>query len=133
MPSPQSGSAGQAVTPAAPVAPFDADNADPGEMTAVKAQQQQAQTGKYGTPPVQPYKLPKTPEDKKKKSWIEIMLIDEDNKPVTGERYQITLPDGKTVAEGTTNEKGLARVNWIDPGMCKITFPDRDKEAWKRA
>ena len=45
---------------------------------------------------------------------------------------RITLPDG-TVAEGTLDEKGFARVDGIDPGACQITFPNLDKEAWNPA
>jgi hypothetical protein len=70
---------------------------------------------------------------KEEKSWIEIELVDEENQPVPGERYRITLSDGKTLAEGTTDANGQARVNDIDRGTCKITFPDLDKDAWKEA
>ena len=133
MASPQSGKAGQAVKPTDPKAPFEADKADPGEVSAMKAEQQQTQTGKYGSTPVQPFKSPQDPEEKKKKkSWIEIELVGEDKKPIAGEPYRITLPDGETVAEGTTDEKGLGRVDGIDPGSCKITFPKRDQEAWTK-
>ena len=47
--------------------------------------------------------------------------------------YRITLPDGETLAEGTLDEKGFARVSNIDPGSCKITFPSLDQEAWEKA
>jgi hypothetical protein len=52
---------------------------------------------------------------------------------VPGEPYRVTLPDGTTVADGTLDEKGYARVENIDPGTCKVTFPNRDKSAWKHA
>ena len=68
-----------------------------------------------------------------KKSWIEIELVDEDDNPIAGERYKITLPDGKTVATGTTDSNGLARVSGIDPGTCKISFPNLDKDTWEKA
>ncbi len=74
-----------------------------------------------------------TDEEEKKKSWIEIELVDEEDNPVPGERYRITLPDGKTLAEGRLDDKGFARVDGIDPGTCQITFPDLDKEAWEPA
>ena len=44
----------------------------------------------------------------------------------------MTLPDG-TVAGGTLDEKGLARLEGIEPGSCKITFPNLDEEAWVKA
>jgi type VI secretion system secreted protein VgrG len=130
MPSPKSGNAGSAVSPAAPTAPFDADDANPGAVEQIKAVQLQTQTGKYGSVQTTPYKPPQTKEEKeKKKSWIEIELKDQEDQPIPGERYQITLPDG-TVDEGTLDENGKARVDGIDPGSCKVTFPDLDKDSW---
>src|SRR5437899_968151 len=116
MPSPKSGSAGSAVSPADPKKPQEADKADPGEVEKIKAEQRQTKTGKYGSVQTKPNKLPKTKDEKaKKKSWIEIKLVDKNNKPVPGEAYRVTLPDGETVAEGTLDEKGFARVNGIEP------------------
>ena len=68
----------------------------------------------------------------KKKSWIKLKLVDEEGKPVPGESYKVTLPDGR-VASGSLNEKGEAEVKGIDPGSCKITFPNLDKDAWEEA
>jgi type VI secretion system secreted protein VgrG len=134
MPSPKSGNAGSAVTPADPTAAFDADDANPGVVEQITATQLQTQTGKYGSVQVKPYKPPQTQEEKAKKpSWIEIVMVDEDGNPVPGEAYSITLPDGETVAEGTLDDKGFARVDGIDPGTCQITFPDLDQDAWKKA
>ncbi len=134
MPSPKSGNAGSSVTPTDPGQAQEADNADPGEVEKIKAEQLQTKSGKYGSTPVKPYKPPQTQEEsEKKKSWIEIELVDEEKKPVPGEKYKISLPDGETVAEGTLNEKGFARVDGIEPGTCKITFPELDQEAWEKA
>jgi hypothetical protein len=65
-------------------------------------------------------------------TWIEICLIGEDRKPIPGERYKIELPDGST-REGRLDDKGLARVDGIDPGSCTVSFPALDEEAWVRA
>lgn len=65
-----------------------------------------------------------------KKHWVEIALVDQDGNPVPGENYAITVPGGSVVT-GSLNEKGRARVNGIDPGTCKITFPDLDQHAWE--
>jgi type VI secretion system secreted protein VgrG len=70
-------------------------------------------------------------EDETEKSFIEIELVDEDGKPVPGERYRVETPDGK-VAEGTLDEKGFARINRVKPGNCKVTFPKLDKDAWEK-
>lgn len=133
MPSPKDGKAGSPVDPADPQKPEEADKADPGEVEKVKAEQRQTKTGKYGSVPVKPYKAGEDGDEAGKKSWIEVELVDEQQHPVPGEKYRITLPDGQTVAEGTLDEKGLARLEGIDPGTCKITFPELDREAWKRA
>jgi type VI secretion system secreted protein VgrG len=52
--------------------------------------------------------------------------------PVPGLKYRVTLPDD-TVAAGTLDDKGFARIEGIPAGRCKITFPDLDKEAWEPA
>ncbi len=56
--------------------------------------------------------------------------MDEDGHPVPDQSYAITVPGGKVV-EGTLNAKGRARVNGIDPGTCKITFPDFHQDSWE--
>jgi hypothetical protein len=58
-------------------------------------------------------------------------LLDQQGKPVPNEPYLIELPDGSTV-DGNLDGMGLARVDGIDPGTCKITFPDLDKRIWRR-
>ena len=133
MPSPKSGKAGSVVPPADPKKAEEADKANPGEVDKVKAEQRQTKSGKYGSEKVKPHKPPQTEEEKeKKKSWIEIKLVDEEGQPVPGEKYRVTLPDGETVAEGTLDDKGFARIEGIDPGTCRITFPLLDSSAWKR-
>jgi type VI secretion system secreted protein VgrG len=77
-----------------------------------------------------PQEADEKPEEEK--GWIEIELLDEDDRPIAGERYRVILADGSTVAQGTTDDKGCARVGGIDPGTCKVTFPDRDKAAWSK-
>jgi hypothetical protein len=69
--------------------------------------------------------------DPTKTSWVEIELLDDHGKPVPGEQYLITLPDGTDV-EGTLDSNGRARVDGIDPGTCKITFPTIDKRCWHK-
>jgi len=122
----KSGKAGSPVSPAAPDAAEDADIADPGKVDEIKAEQIKTKSGKYGSEKVKPYKA-----DEEKTSWIEIEMVDEEDEPVTGEIYKITLPDD-SVAQGSLDNKGFARIEGIDPGTCKITFPDLDKDAWEK-
>jgi hypothetical protein len=80
----------------------------------------------------EPEQAPEIVHEKEEKVWIEIMLVDETNHPVAGERFRILLPNGKKV-EGKTDSRGMARVDNIDPGTCQVTFPYLDREAWERA
>jgi len=66
-----------------------------------------------------------------KKHWVEIALVDKEGNPVPGQNYEIKLPDGSTVT-GSTDDKGSARVEGIDPGNCQIKFPTLDKTVWKK-
>ena len=67
---------------------------------------------------------------KEKKAWIEIVLVDSEGKPMPGVKYRITPPGGAPV-EGTLDQNGQAGLYQIEPGNCKITFPDLDTEAWE--
>ena len=58
-------------------------------------------------------------------------MLDQAGKAVPGEAYQIELPDGAT-SEGTLDSQGRARVDGIDPGNCKISFPNIDKKSWRK-
>ncbi len=108
-----------------------ADNAKPGSLGESFKTQRAARSPTEAAAANAPRHDPKSEENKDKKSWIEIVLVDQDDKPVPGEAYRITLPDGTTLAEGTLDEKGFAREDGIDPGTCKVTFPNLDKESWE--
>ena len=127
----KSGKAGRAVSPIEQEAAEDADVADPGMAAKVKEEQIKQQKGKYGSKPVKPHKAPETEAEKEKRnSWIEIELVGEDDQPIPGERYRITLPDG-SVAQGSLDQNGFKRVDGFEEGTCKVCFPDLDKEAWE--
>jgi len=79
-------------------------------------------------PAMTPSQLAKVRE--KDLHWIEIELFDEDNVPVSGEEYLIVTPDGQEHT-GTTDEDGWARLDGIDEGQCKISFPQLDGNTWK--
>ena len=116
MPSPKSGKSLTAVSPMEPKAPDEADKQKPGSDDSDK----------------KPHKAPGSEEEAKlKNSWIEIEMVYESNgKPVPSLPYEITLPDG-SVASGSLDEKGFARVEHFEAGACEISFPSLDKEAWE--
>lgn len=128
----KTGTAGTIVAPAQPTDALEADNADPGQVEEVKAAQKEAKTGKYGSVPVTPYKPPATPEEweGKETTWIEALLVGEDDKPISGELCEITVPDGR-VYRSSTDHEGLVRVTGFEAGSCKICFPNLDQEAWE--
>ncbi|MFN0130956.1 MAG: glycoside hydrolase family protein [Phycisphaerales bacterium] len=133
MASPKDGSAGSIVAPQAPADPVPADAADPGAMGPQwqRSRERAAEKPPAGKPTPEPGSE-EAANDGKKNGWIEFVLIDEDDNPVPGEPYKVTLPDG-TPTTGTTDEKGLVRIEGIDPGSCKITFPRWDKSSWDDA
>ncbi len=62
--------------------------------------------------------------------WIEILVLGEDDLPVSYQEVRITLPDG-TVVKSYSDQNGLARVDGIETaGNCQFTFPQLDKDAW---
>ena len=61
-------------------------------------------------------------------SWIEIKLIDEESSPIMGEKYRIVLPDG-SIMEGQLDSDGKARIERINPGTCKVSFPELNARA----
>ena len=127
---PKDGKAGKPVGPAAPDTTEGADVADPGEMAEIKAEQIEKKQGKYGSTPAKPFKSSSEEGEGEEESvWIEIELVGEDDEPIPGESSEITLPDG-SVARGTLDQNGHARVEGFEDGSCKISFPDLDKDAW---
>ena len=66
----------------------------------------------------------------KPKTWVAIHLKDDQGRAASGERYQIHLPDG-TVQHGLLDEHGKARVEGIDPGTAKVSFPDTNDSRWR--
>ncbi|MEA2343247.1 MAG: hypothetical protein QOF63_1416 [Thermoanaerobaculia bacterium] len=63
------------------------------------------------------------------RTWIEVQLIGEDDKPIPNQKYTIALPGG-AMKSGTLDENGSARIEGIPAGTCKVSFPDLDQDAW---
>jgi hypothetical protein len=66
------------------------------------------------------------------KTFVEIQLNDAEGNPASGAKYKIELPDG-SVKLGFLDVNGHARVDGVDPGNCKITFPQYDEKDWKKS
>lgn len=131
MPSPKSGKAASPVNPVDPTKALEADVANPGEVEKLKADQREVGQGKYGAARTSPYKpTVDAAEDETEQTWIEIELVDKAGRPVVGEPYRVTLANGQ-ITTGTLDEKGFARLEPVEPGLCKITFPQLEEQAWK--
>lgn len=73
---------------------------------------------------------PPTQEKPEPTDWIEVQVSDEDGNPYNGP-YKLLLPNG-TLFEGTL-ANGRARHDGIKPGTCKVSFPELDAAAWRKA
>lgn len=71
------------------------------------------------------------PQQQPDTDWIEIQLLDEQGRGISGQRYLIVLPDGRE-RRGFTDSLGSARLNRIPSGSCKVSFPDLDAKAWAK-
>jgi type VI secretion system secreted protein VgrG len=65
-------------------------------------------------------------------AWIEIRLVDDEGQPLAGELYRITTPDGRR-RDGYLNADGYAREEGFVPGMCKVAFPNIDRDTWNKS
>jgi hypothetical protein len=67
-----------------------------------------------------------------KGKWLEIELIGEDDEPIAGETYRITLSDGTLVKEGALDIQGYARIEGIAADMCFVSFPNLHENGWEK-
>lgn len=65
--------------------------------------------------------------------WIEIEMLDDDDKPHKDEKYLLLGPDGSTVRSGFLDHKGCAREDGLEALAYKISFPNLDKDVWDLA
>lgn len=88
--------------------------------------------GAPGTIPVQPSKPDRPPKSVGPvTTWIEIELIDENDAPVPAESVLVVEPSGAT-RRLTTGDKGIARLEGLEPGTCDVSFPRIDGREWAR-
>jgi hypothetical protein len=97
-----------------------AGGAQPQQQPPPNTPLQDEEAAKQGKPPPQP----------EQKHWLEIELLDDENKPIAGERYFVELPDGSKLS-GRTDSQGRARAEDVDPGTAKVSFPDLDRKTYK--
>jgi hypothetical protein len=64
------------------------------------------------------------------RTWIEIVMVGEDDAPIPFLPYRVRLPNA-AVVQGRLDENGYARIDDISPpGDCRVSFPDLDLGAW---
>lgn len=61
------------------------------------------------------------PEPAPELDWVEIELVDEDDLPIQGARFELTLPDGST-RRTRTDDRGRFFVPSTDPGQCQLRW-----------
>ena len=77
--------------------------------------------------------LPKRPPPRPGSTdWVEIVVKDQDGKPLPGIRVRLTLAD-RTVRDVKTSYEGIVNLTQIAPGQCQLELPDLDKDAWSKA
>jgi uncharacterized protein (DUF2345 family) len=118
------------ISPVAPEQVFTADSVDPDKAAQEKTAQISQKKGKYGAPKGKPFKMPSAETmDMAGNGWVEIALVDENGKPATGQKYEITLPNGKVV-KGSTDSKGRAKIQGFVSGTCQLSLPALHRDAW---
>lgn len=129
----KAGKPGTIVAPAAPTEAHEADNSDPVEVNKAKVSQRELKTGKYGKQEIKTFKPEEAKDsEEKEKSWIALKLKDkESGKGIAGEPYEVKLADG-SVATGTLDSQGEAKVDGVDPGNCEITYPNLHEKKWDK-
>jgi uncharacterized Zn-binding protein involved in type VI secretion len=65
------------------------------------------------------------------KSWIEIQMNDRAGYGVANTRFKLETASGQII-HGVTDGNGLARVEGIEPGNHKITFPDLPQDGFRK-
>jgi uncharacterized protein (DUF2345 family) len=62
--------------------------------------------------------------------WLAIELMDEDSQPLVGASYVIKQGD-KVVRQGSLDQQGQARIDFLETGAYSLAFPDFDSGDWE--
>ncbi|MGH3148463.1 MAG: hypothetical protein ACRDTR_22000 [Rubrobacter sp.] len=100
------------------------------ELIALPVSRSETTIRETVTENIAPARTPPPPV--RQKTWVEIELVDEEGNRVPRQLYRLALPDG-SVEEGFLDDAGRARVEGIDPGTCKVSFPEIDAAEWRAA
>ncbi|HEY0993348.1 MAG TPA: hypothetical protein VGD80_40125, partial [Kofleriaceae bacterium] len=69
------------------------------------------------------------PSEQIEQSFIELELVDTEQRPVAFASYSVTDADGN-VFTGMLDADGRARIDGVAKGSCKVTFPDFHDDEW---
>ena len=69
--------------------------------------------------------------DEAKSTWIEIVMLDKGGFGVASTKFKLETPDGKIIY-GVTNGNGIGRVEGVQPGDHKISFPDLPQDGFRK-
>lgn len=129
---PVPGSPGSLVAPTAPKTPDEAFKGELGGLEeAPGAREAPDEKWHFDTINASSYHTPASAAAEDAPAhWIEIAMKDDHGHPMAGEPFVVILPNGETAATGTLDENGRARVEGLDPGQCKIRFPQRESDGW---
>jgi uncharacterized Zn-binding protein involved in type VI secretion len=98
-----------------------------GTMSAAKASGAMFTQTNCGLPGAEEAPPPPEPEAG---DWIEIELVDEEGEPIANQLYHIETEAGQIYA-GHTDARGVARVEGLRPGQCRVSFPALDGGTWR--
>jgi uncharacterized Zn-binding protein involved in type VI secretion len=65
-------------------------------------------------------------------TWVEVEVVDNDGKPMPYQKVRVT-DSGGTARIAYSDPKGIARVDGMAKGDCKITLADLDRSSWEAA
>lgn len=72
---------------------------------------------------------PRPKPSAKTKTWIELSLVAKGGGPIAHEPFRMILSDGSALP-GSLDERGFARVENLEDGVCDITFPRIHAPEW---